>query len=175
MGSVIDCKGFGTVDAEDATAVGGVAGVSKSIIRESYAKCRLSGAKQVGGIAGNGATIENCRAMVIIDNAAEQLGAIAGYVEDPLDGSVTGNTFVDEGVAGIDSVSYKNIAEPLSYADFAAQENLPSDFASICVRFVTEDDTLVQQYYIPYGSDFPTDQLPPVPQPYGPVRQLGGR
>lgn len=55
------------------------------------------------------------------------------------------------------------------------QENLPSDFASICVRFVTEDDTLVQQYYIPYGSDFPTDQLPPVPQPYGPVRQLGGR
>ena len=167
MGSVIDCKGFGTVDAEDATAVGGVAGVSKSIIRESYAKCRLSGAKQVGGIAGNGATIENCRAMVIIDNAAEQLGAIAGYVEDPLDGSVTGNTFVDEGVAGIDSVSYKNIAEPLSYADFAAQENLPSDFASICVRFVTEDDTLVQQYYIPYGSDFPTDQLPPVPNHTG--------
>ena len=128
MGSVIDCKGFGTVDAEDATAVGGVAGVSKSIIRESYAKCRLSGAKQVGGIAGNGATIENCRAMVI---------------------------------------SYKNIAEPLSYADFAAQENLPSDFASICVRFVTEDDTLVQQYYIPYGSDFPTDQLPPVPNHTG--------
>ena len=167
MGSVIDCKGFGTVDAEVATAVGGVAGVSKSIIRESYAKCRLSGAKQVGGIAGNGATIENCRAMVIIDNAAEQLGAIAGYVEDPLDGSVTGNTFVDEGVAGIDSVSYKNIAEPLSYADFAAQENLPSDFASICVRFVTEDDTLVQQYYIPYGSDFPTDQLPPVPNHTG--------
>lgn len=167
MGSVIDCKGFGTVDAEDATAVGGVAGVSKSIIRESYAKCRLSGAKQVGGVAGNGATIENCRAMVIIDNAAEQLGAIAGYVEDPLDGSVTGNTFVDEGVAGIDSVSYKNIAEPLSYADFAAQENLPSDFASICVRFVTEDDTLVQQYYIPYGSDFPTDQLPPVPNHTG--------
>lgn len=167
MGSVIDCKGFGTVDAEDATAVGGVAGVSKSIIRESYAKCRLSGAKQVGGIAGNGATIENCRAMVIIDNAAEQLGAIAGYVEDPLDGSVTGNTFVDEGVAGIDSVSYKNIAEPLSYADFAAQENLPSDFASICVRFVTEDDTLVQQYYISYGSDFPTDQLPPVPNHTG--------
>ena len=167
MGSVIDCKGFGTVDAEDATAVGGVAGVSKSIIRESYAKCRLSGAKQVGGIAGNGATIENCRAMVIIDNAAEQLGAIAGYVEDPLDGSVTGNTFVDEGVAGIDSVSYKNIAEPLSYADFAAQENLPSDFASICIRFVTEDDTLVQQYYIPYGSDFPTDQLPPVPNHTG--------
>ena len=38
-----------------------------------------------------------------------------------------------------------------------------SDFSSLCIRFVTEDDSLVQQYYIPYGSDFPTDQLPPVP------------
>ena len=32
MGSVIDCRGFGTVDAEDATGVGGVAGVSKSCL-----------------------------------------------------------------------------------------------------------------------------------------------
>lgn len=32
---------------------------------------------------------------------------------------------------------------------------------------MTEDDTLVQQYYIPYGSDFPTDQLPPVPNHTG--------
>lgn len=163
MGSVIDCRGFGTLDAEDATAVGGVAGVSKSTIRESYAKCRLSGAKQVGGIAGSGTTIENCRAMVIIDTGSEQLGAIAGTVDDPLDGSVTGNTFVDEGVAGVDNVSYKGIAEPLSFEDFIAQENLPSDFSNLCVRFVTEEESLIQLYYIPYGSDFPADQLPPVP------------
>lgn len=45
--------------------------------------------------------------MVMIDNAAERIGAIAGIVDDPLDGSVTGNTFVDGGVAGIDSVSYQ--------------------------------------------------------------------
>ena len=167
MGSVIDCRGFGTLDAEDATGVGGVAGISKSTIRESCAKGRLSGAKQVGGIVGSGATIENCRAMVMIDNAAEQIGAIAGIVDDPLDGSVTGNTFVDGGVAGIDSVSYQGIAEPLAYEDFVAQENLPGDFGSICVRFVTDEDSLVQEYHIPYGSDFPTDQLPPVPNHQG--------
>ena len=167
MGSVIDCRGFGTLDAEDATGVGGVAGISKSTIRESCAKGRLSGAKQVGGIVGSGATIENCRAMVMIDNAAEQIGAIAGIVDDPLDGSVTGNTFVDGGVAGIDSVSYHGIAEPLAYEDFVAQENLPGDFGSICVRFVTDEDSLVQEYHIPYGSDFPTDQLPPVPNHQG--------
>ena len=167
MGSVIDCRGFGTLDAEDATGVGGVAGISKSTIRESCAKGRLSGAKQVGGIVGSGATIENCRAMVMIESGSEQIGAIAGIVNDPLDGSVTGNTFVDTGTAGIDSVSYKGIAEPLPYEEFAAQENLPSDFSSLCIRFVTEDDSLVQQYYIPYGSDFPTDQLPPVPHHEG--------
>lgn len=167
MGSVIDCRGFGTLDAEDATGVGGVAGISKSTIRGSCAKGRLSGAKQVGGIVGSGATIENCRAMVMIDNAAEQIGAIAGIVDDPLDGSVTGNTFVDGGVAGIDSVSYQGIAEPLAYEDFVVQENLPGDFGSICVRFVTDEDSLVQEYHIPYGSDFPTDQLPPVPNHQG--------
>lgn len=105
--------------------------------------------------------------MVMIDNAAEQIGAIAGIVDDPLDGSVTGNTFVEfVGVAGIDSVSYQGIAEPLAYEDFVAQENLPGDFGSICVRFVT-DDLLVQEYHILYGSDFLTDQLPPVPNHQG--------
>lgn len=102
MGSAISCYGFGAVDAEDAKCVGGVAGSSKSIVRESGAKCRLSGSKQVGGIVGSGKTVENCRAMVVIDTATEQMGAIAGYVEDPLGGDITGNTFVDEGSAGID-------------------------------------------------------------------------
>ena len=50
-----------------------------------------SGSKQVGGIVGSGKTVENCRAMVVIDTATEQMGAIAGYVEDPLGGDVTGN------------------------------------------------------------------------------------
>ena len=53
--------------------------------------------------------------MVMIESGSEQIGAIAGIVNDPLDGSVTGNTFVDTGTAGIDSVSYKGIAEPLPY------------------------------------------------------------
>ena len=162
MGSVIDCRGFGTLDAEDATGVGGVAGISKSTIRESCAKGRLSGAKQSAALSAavppielprHGHDRQRCRT----DRSD------CRYRGDPLDGSVTGNTFVDEGVAGIDSVSYQGIAEPLAYEDFVAQENLPGDFGSICVRFVTDEDSLVQEYHIPYGSDFPTDQLPPVP------------
>ena len=162
MGSVIECYGFGAVDAEDAKCVGGVAGSSKSVIRDSSAKCRLSGSKQVGGIAGSGTTIENCRAMVVIDTATEQMGAIAGYVEDPLGGDVTGNTFVDEGTAGIDGVSYTGIAEPMSYEDFLQQDGLPLAFSKLTLRFM-DGDTLVAQCDVPYGGNLADEDVPVVP------------
>ena len=166
MGSAISCYGFGAVDAEDAKCVGGVAGSSKSIVRESGAKCRLSGSKQVGGIVGSGKTVENCRAMVVIDTATEQMGAIAGYVEDPLGGDVTGNTFVDEGSAGIDGVSYAGIAEPMSYDDFLAQGDVPLAFSNLTLRFM-DGDTLVAQCDVPYGGSLAAEDVPVVPAKEG--------
>ncbi len=166
MGSVIECYGFGTVDAEDASCVGGVAGSSKSVIRDSSAKCRLSGSKQVGGIAGSGTTIENCRAMVVIENATEQMGAIAGSVDDPLGGDVTGNTFVDGGTAGIDGVSYATIAEPMSYEDFLQQDGLPLAFSLLTLRFMDED-TLVAQCNVAYGGSLADEDIPVVPAKEG--------
>ena len=166
MGSAISCYGFGAVDAEDAKCVGGVAGSSKSVVRESSAKCRLSGSKQVGGIVGSGKTVENCRAMVVIDTATEQMGAIAGYVEDPLGGDVTGNTFVDEGTAGIDGVSYAGIAEPMSYDDFLAQGDVPLAFSNLTLRFM-DGDTLVAQCDVPYGGSLADEDVPVVPAKEG--------
>ena len=166
MGSAISCYGFGAVDAEDAKCVGGVAGSSKSIVRESGAKCRLSGSKQVGGIVGSGKTVENCRAMVVIDTATEQMGAIAGYVEDPLGGDVTGNTFVDEGSSGIDGVSYAGIAEPMSYDDFLAQGDVPLAFSNLTLRFM-DGDTLVAQCDVPYGGSLADKDVPVVPAKEG--------
>ncbi len=166
MGSAIECYGLGTVSAEDASCVGGVAGSSKSVIRDSAAKCRISGSKQVGGIAGTGTTIENCRVMVMIDDATEQMGAIAGYVDDPLDGDITGNTFVDEGCAGIDGVSYAGIAEPMSYEDFLTQEGLPVAFSTLTLRFMDED-TMVAQCEVPYGGSLADEDIPVVPAKEG--------
>ena len=166
MGSAIECYGLGTVSAEDADCVGGVAGSSKSVIRDSAAKCRISGSKQVGGIAGSGTTIENCRVMVVIDDATEQMGAVAGYVEDPLGGDVTGNTFVDEGCAGIDGVSYAGIAEPMSYEDFLQQDGLPVAFSTLTLRFMDED-TMVAQCEVPYGGSLADEDVPIVPAKEG--------
>ena len=166
MGSVLSSWNYGSVTAADATGVGGIAGTSKATIRESGAKCRLAGAKQVGGIAGSGYDIDTCRAMVVIDEGTEQLGAIAGTVDDPRSGDITGNTFVDEGVAGLDDVSYADIAAPLPFDEFAAQENLPGAFKKITVHFNAEG-SCVAEFTLDYGGSLTPDQFPEVPQKNG--------
>ena len=166
MGSVLSSWNYGSVTAADATGVGGIAGSSKATIRESGAKCRLAGAKQVGGIAGSGYDIDTCRAMVVIDEGTEQLGAIAGTVDDPRSGDITGNTFVDEGVAGLDDVSYADIAAPLPFDEFAAQENLPGAFKKITVHFNAEGNC-VAEFTLDYGGSLTPDQFPEVPQKNG--------
>ena len=166
MGSVLSSWNYGNVTAADATGVGGIAGTSKATIRESGAKCRLAGAKQVGGIAGSGYDIDTCRAMVVIDEGTEQLGAIAGTVDDPRSGDITGNTFVDEGVAGLDDVSYADIAAPLPFDEFAAQENLPGAFKKITVHFNAEGNC-VAEFTLDYGGSLTSDQFPEVPQKNG--------
>ena len=175
MGSVIDCRGFGTLDAEDATGVGGVAGISKSTIRRELRQGPpVRAQSRSAALSESGADIENCRAMVMIDNAAEQIGAIAGIVDDPLDGSVTGNTFVDGGFRGHRQRQLPRALPnrwPMRIS--SAQENLPGDFGSICVRFVTDEDSLVQNTTSRTAatSDGSTAAGS---QPPGPVRQLGG-
>ncbi len=166
MGSVLSSWNYGNVTAADATCVGGIAGTSSATIRESGAKCRLAGAKQVGGIAGSGYDIETCRAMVVIDEGTEQLGAIAGTVDDPRSGNITGNTFVDEGVAGLDGVSYADIAAPLPFDAFAAQENLPGAFKKITVHFTAEGNC-VAEFALDYGGSLSPEQYPEVPQQDG--------
>ncbi len=166
MGSVLSSWNYGSIIAADAIGVGGIAGSSKATIRESGAKCRLAGAKQVGGIAGSGYDIDTCRAMVVIDEGTEQLGAIAGTVDDPRSGDITGNTFVDEGVAGLDDVSYADIAAPLPFDEFAAQENLPGAFKKITVHFTAEGNC-VAEFTLDYGGSLTPDQFPEVPQKNG--------
>lgn len=76
MGSVLQSYNFGNLESDDADYVGGIAGQSKSIIRRSAAKCRLSGDNYVGGIAGSGFTITGSRSFVLADGD-EYVGAIA--------------------------------------------------------------------------------------------------
>lgn len=97
-----------------------IAGRSDSSIRLSWAKCALSGEDYVGGIAGYGKTLSDCRSLVTVDGGA-YTGAIAGDVDE--DGSVTSCLFTHETLGAIDGISYAGKAEPPP-STFSAQETL---------------------------------------------------
>lgn len=165
MGTVLGCRNMGRLDAADAACVGGIAGESAAIIRESSAKCRLSGASSVGGIAGKGRDITDCRSMIKIEQGNEALGAIAGSVDEA--GEVHGNYFVvDNTLGGIDGISYAEKAEPLAYADFIGLENLPEEFKAVFVNFIA-DGQPVHTFRLDYGSALPDGDIPAVPPKEG--------
>ena len=127
-------------DAEDATGVGGVAGISKSTIRGSCAKGRLSGAKQVGGIVGSGKTVSDCLALVCVDGSGRYAGSIAGDADTA---DLARNCFVSDTLGGIDDVSYTGIAEKADFDTFsdAAKQLLDADIG-FTLTFVCDGETV---------------------------------
>lgn len=180
LGSVLQSYNTADLLAEDADYVGGIAGQSRAPIRQCAAKGRLSGDRFVGGIAGSGYTLTDCRAMVEV-TGTEQLGAIAGglLAEDSLSNTVNrlqdsesdlqGNLFVSETLGGIDGVSYAGQAEPVTFADFSAraqQEGLPETFSRITLTFVADGQT-VATIPVEYGADFDPSDAPAIPEKAG--------
>ena len=160
MGTVLGALNLGTLDAEDAANVGGVAGKSSAPIRQSSAKCRLTGKSQVGGIAGTGKEITDCWSLVVVDACDEARGAIAGTVAD--DSTLERNYFVSSSLAGVDGVSYAGQAEPMDFGSFVQLENLPDAFRSMTVTFRADGKT-VRTFSLNYGDELPKASLPEVP------------
>ena len=160
MGMVLGALNLGTLDAEDAANVGGVAGKSSAPIRQSSAKCRLTGKSQVGGIAGTGKEITDCWSLVVVDACDEARGAIAGTVAD--NSTLERNYFVSSSLAGVDGVSYAGQAEPMDFDSFVQLENLPDAFRSMTVTFRADGKT-VRTFSMNYGDELPKASLPEVP------------
>ena len=172
MGTVMGCRNYADLSEADADYVGGIAGRSRSAIRDCAAKCRLDGAAHVGGIAGSGTTITGCRALVLAEGS-EQVGAVAGSLEtgeltlltQTEDGEQSGNYFVSDTLGGIDGVSYAGQAEPLSFEDFAAltqQEGLPEAFRTMVLTF-RADGAVVGTVTVDYGGSFDPQTAPAIP------------
>lgn len=180
LGSVLQCCNTADLLLEDVDYVGGIAGQSKSILRNCASESRLAGNRCVGGIAGSGYTLTGCRAMVEA-TGTEKVGAVAGTLlaEDSLSntlnqlqdntGTVQDNCFVSDTLGGIDGVSYAGQAEPVPFADFAtlaAQEGLPETFSNITITF-TADGQTVAVIPVEYGSAFDMTQVPDIPTKEG--------
>ena len=137
----------------------------------------------VGGIAGYGDAIKNCYAMVYLEAESGRVGAIAGQTtayedeEEENDDKVVNNYYVDNGVHGIDGISYMGIAEPVTYDNLLKTAGVPSDFTHLRITFRV-DDTYVGTREYAYGTDLSTIDFPDIPERsgyYGVWPDLSGR
>ena len=162
LGAIMNCQAYGTVDAEDASWVGGIVGKSQKSVSGNWAKCHVSGGNLVGGIAGEANDLTDNRALVTLENAGEYTGAIAGKLTDG--GEATGNLFVENpDWAGIDGISYADMAEPVSYRNLMKLEDVPEYFRKMVITFVAEDETITRR--VDYNTAL--KDIPPVPEKEG--------
>lgn len=160
MGTVLRCENYGRISSTAGNYVGGIAGKSLSHIADGYAKCTVSGETYTAGIAGFGSSMENCCAMVRVQDATSFYGAIAGDVDHS--GTVANNRFVSEEIAGIDRISYSGKAEPVSYEELLAVPGLPARFQMMSVVFYADEEE-VKRLQCPYKSDVSAKLYPDIP------------
>ena len=159
LGQVVNCRNYGTIESTAGEQVGGIAGYSNSVIRNSWVKCSLSGTRKIGGIVGSGTDVIGCKALVQITDGASCLGAIAGEAQ----GTINLNWFISDDLGGVDGISYAGKAAPASWNDFAALPGIPEDFQAVTVEFYAEDE-LIGTVNVPYGTAIPEEQLPKLPE-----------
>lgn len=160
LGMILRCESYGKVKSNSGDYVGGIAGESLSHIKQSYAKCALSGKKYIGGIAGAGSSIENCYTMVRVLESDAFAGAIAGTTDS--NGTVFGNYFVSDKIAGIDRISYTGKAEPVTYEQLLEVENLPAEFEQMTIIFYADEEEITR-IQCDYGADIVESKYPDIP------------
>lgn len=164
MGMVLRCENYGRIESTSGDYVGGIAGQSISHIKNSYAKCTVSGGEYVAGIVGYGYGIENCCAMVKVKEAEAFSGAIAGKVTD--NAEIAENFFVSDEIAGIDRISYSGMAEPVSYKTLLEMEGIPTKFRNMKITFYADDEE-VGTAECPFGGSVALDKYPTIPAKEG--------
>ncbi len=157
MGIITGCESYGRIVSTSGGYVGGIAGSSVSDIHNSYSKCILSGTQYIGGITGYGCNIRQCVSMPSITGGDSFIGAVAGEVSDSY--HVEENYFCSETLGGIDRISYKGMADPVSYDSLCGIEDIPADFKSIAVAFLS-GDVEVGRLNIGYGESIEADMYP---------------
>lgn len=170
MGLVKLCTNTGTLDAQAADNAGGIAGSSAGYIRSCNVKCHIEGNIAVGGIAGIGAVVTDCRSMTQLQGA-EQTGSILGIREDSYmteETPIRDNYYFVSGKdpGAIDGISYAGSAQGLAPEAFLALEGLSQIFTAVTVVFTFEDGTR-EQISLTAGGSLPAEDIPAIPQKEG--------
>jgi len=167
LGAILRCENYGIVKSSSGDYVGGIAGQNSSTIKNSYAKCVLSGESYIGGITGystdensdgSSGTVANCVAMVNIIAGNKYCGAVTGCES----GEITDNFFVSDTLCGYNYVSKAGQAEPITYEKLMKKAATPKAFGVMHVYFMT-DDTIVETADTAYGETINPEDIPTVP------------
>ena len=157
LGLVYDCENYGNVRTENGVRAGGIAGISTSSIRDSYAFCNISGSDYLGGISGDGYDISGCAAICRIESdGGECIGSIAGCVDE--EAVVSGNFFSSDHWEGIDNISYFGRAEGRSYEELM-EMGMPQGFTMVTVTFEMDEEE-IGTLQIPYGGSVEEEDVP---------------
>lgn len=160
-GAIVDCAARGTVKT-GGDYCGGIAGRTKGKVVRCAALTDLTGQSWLGGVTGLGQDITDCRSMVRADSDGEYQGAIAGQAE----GTLTGNRYLLEDLAGLDGVDYAETAQGLDFDAFSQLDYIPEDFLTFSYRFEVNGQT-VAEIPFQYGDDLDMSQVPQAPQQGG--------
>ncbi|MDE6055081.1 MAG: hypothetical protein K2G55_15295, partial [Lachnospiraceae bacterium] len=175
-GIIVGSESYGSVESTEGDYVGGICGESHTIIEQCYALCSVAGSRNVGGIAGYADTLKNCYSMADVHSENGRVGAIAGQIseydkvstgiddesEETDEPKVSGNYYVGENIHGIDNISYMGVAEPISYQDLLAVEQLPAQFWHLKVIYKIED-TYLGSEEVEYGKKLDQLNFPQIP------------
>ena len=166
LGVISTSENYGDVVA-GGNYCGGIVGQSKSIVTNSYAMCFVEGGEYVGGISGQGKRVVECSSIVDLDETIACSGAICGWADsEDEDLFIYHNTFVSDRLGGIDGISYDKAAEPISYRELYAMEDLPDRFRSLKVTFRAEG-LVIRELSVPYGGSVDPADIPAVPEIHG--------
>lgn len=171
-GVVNASKGFGSVTSTGGGYVGGIAGQSLSVIKDSYVLSTISGGDYVGGVAGFGTTIKNCYSMPSITAHTGRYGALCGQIkidsdtEVPHLENITDNYYVGEYLNGIDNIDYTGSIDQISYETLLSLPDLPYEFRNLRVIF-RADGKYVGLKNVEYGSRYEDIPFPDVPAKSG--------
>ena len=157
VGALVDCVARGTVET-GTDYCGGIVGRTSGTVTRCAALTDLTGGSWLGGVAGLGDTLIDCRAMVRAQGEGEYRGAIAGQAE----GTLSGNRYLLEDLAGLDGVDLTGQAEGLDFAAFSQLDHLPADFLTFSYRFVVDGQT-VAEIPFSYGADLDQSLVPAPP------------
>lgn len=163
MGLIKDSTNSGKLENSSSDYVGGIAGDSAGYIRNCKVKATVSGDAFVGGIAGRGAVVSDCFAMVML-SGTENIGCIFGAAVEPysdIENPISANYYLQFGrdYGAIDGISYQDQAQSLSIVDFL-QRAEHKMFEQSTITFIAEGETVLQ---VTQNTGTSFDAIPDVP------------